>query len=112
LAVIGKSLEKSRKRIFTNKIKGFRRMSSNEKRGNKIPKRINLNLARLPIPPRGRTQSSRPGWRQAIAAGGTNLRNINKPPARRKLQPALNHKINAGVAGNVLQVSFRAGGTK
>jgi hypothetical protein len=69
----------------------------------------NLNLARLPIPPRGRTQSSRPGWRQAIAAGGTNWRNINKPPARRKRQPALNHKINAGVAGNLLQVSFRAG---
>jgi hypothetical protein len=87
-------------------------MSSEGKRGNEIPKNANLNLARLPIPPRGRTQSSRPGWRQAIAAGGTNWRNINKPPARRKRQPALNHKINAGVAGNLLQVSFRAGATQ
>jgi hypothetical protein len=97
---------------FDQCLQWFYRCLSNHKNAPEIAESENLNLARLPIPPRGRTQSSRPGWRQAIAAGGTNWRNINKPPARRKRQPALNHKINAGVAGNPLQVSFRAGATQ
>ena len=71
-------------------------MSSNEKQGNKIPKRINLNLARLPIPPRGRTQPSQPGWRQANAAGGMNQRKISKPPAGRKRQSAAPQRLVNG----------------